>query len=69
MLACPYSSQWLVVYAEALLPLVCLQAGSSIQHIVKRPGAAAGAEFLMREVRKAAVVVAADGDDDQLPDL
>uniref|UniRef100_A0A383WCJ9 Dynein axonemal assembly factor 11-like CS domain-containing protein n=1 Tax=Tetradesmus obliquus TaxID=3088 RepID=A0A383WCJ9_TETOB len=45
------------------------QAGSSIQHIVKRPGAAAGAEFLMREVRKAAVVVAADGDDDQLPDL
>ncbi|WIA28934.1 hypothetical protein OEZ86_011458 [Tetradesmus obliquus] len=45
------------------------QAGSSIQHIMKRPGAAAGAEFLMREVRKAAVVVAADGDDDQLPDL
>lgn len=47
----------------------CLQTGSSIHNIVKRPGAAAGDEFLMREVRKAAVVVVAAEDDDQLPDL
>jgi hypothetical protein len=49
-------------------PAWYLQGGSSIHDIVKRPGAAAVEEFLIREVRKAAVVVAAE-DDDQLPDL